>query len=234
MAITLADSAGSFSNAGDPPPAQALTNAGMAIGDVLTCLVYLNQTGSPGTQTVSDNVNSGNYTLLNTQSDAGSSSRLYLYSIVANATSGSPPTISVSQGSAQFGHLCVARFTGYAHIPTVDASLATNKFNSVSTTAVSCTPITTDFNTELLIGGTFTGSSFFPSVPTGWNAVTGDTSAATYYAVVPTSGTNQSFVGTLNAAIAWQAIFAGIYDAPSGPPPVLPFGPMPKQIYIMP
>jgi hypothetical protein len=210
MAITLADSAGGFGNVGDPPPSQALTNAGMAIGDVLTCLVYLNQTGSPGTQTVSDNVNSGNYTLLNTQSDAGSSSRLYLYSKVANATSGSAPIISVSQSNAQFGHLCVARFTGFVGTPTVDASLATNKFNSVSTTAVSCTPITTDFNTELLICGAFYGSSIFPSVPTGWTTITSD--GATFYAVVPTSGTNQSFVGTLNTAIAWQTIFAGIYD----------------------
>ncbi|MGA7524688.1 MAG: hypothetical protein WBW84_19725 [Acidobacteriaceae bacterium] len=213
MAITQADFETGASS--DPPPSVTF-NTAAAINDVLVCLIFNNEATSPGTITVSDNVNSGNYTLLNSHLDANSASGLFIYAKVVN-TAGTP-TVSVSESAVQYGHLDIARYTGFIGTPTFDATMnATGPFIGTGT-AISCSPITTNFANELLISASARSSVGLTSItPSGWTPYDGSSYGSTmYYAVETTQGTTNNFVATLNASASWQNVFAGIYGASVG------------------
>lgn len=199
------------------PPAATAFNTPCSIGDVLICMIELNSSSSPGTTTVSDNVNSGNYTLLNFHLDTGSASSFGIYFKVANAAG--TPTVSASLASSQFGALEISRFNGFVGTPTPDATInASGPFVATGTTAISCSPITTNFNNELLLtcqGFNPTNTYTTPTI-SGWTALDGGTfGSPSYYAVEVSSGTTNNFVGTYGASTSWQNVFAGIYDAPN-------------------
>lgn len=230
-AITLADQA---SGAANFPPSSIAYTANISVGDVLFAAVVLLSSSSPGTQHVTDTVNTGNWTLLNSQEDAGSTSGIFIYWIVANA-GGATPTVSVSQTSDQFGNIYIARFTGFVGTVAADSTLngAAGQFHAASTTAVSCTPITTNFNNELLVGATaIAPGSFTGATVTNWTQVNGSTFGGPwYYAVVSTSGTNNSFSATLASAAAWQMVFGGVEGSGSTPSPIGPkFGPVAAMV----
>ncbi len=214
MAITLQDHANG-SAGGGPPPSVAF-NTAVSIGDVLIGVVHSESGSSPGTVTVSDNVNSGNYSPLNSYLDSGTSSWIGIFFKVANASG--TPTVSVAESNNLFGKMNILRFNGFVGTPTADATMdATGPFTG-ATTAVSCSPITTNFNIELLITGNVRSSGSYTSANiTGWTAFDGATFGSdVYYAVEATSGTTNNFAGTLGSAGAWQSVFAGIYDAGGG------------------
>lgn len=217
MAIVQADQA---SGAANFPPSSVAFTSPISVGDVLVCVVILLTTSSSGTQTISDTVNAGNYTLLNSLRDTtNASGTSFIYYKVATSTG--TPTVSISQSSDQFGNIYIARYTGFTGTVTPDSTLngASGRFTSASTIAVSCTPITTNSNNELLLG-TFVSNpneATTSATVTGWTQVNGSTFGGPfYYSVVPTSGTNNSFTATLNGLAAWSTVFAGLYGVGGG------------------
>lgn len=204
---------------GGTPPAPTPYNVACAIGDVLVCHVRSLSGTSPGTVTVFDNVNSGNYTFLNASLDAASASWLGIFFKVANAAG--TPTVSCTESAAQFGQLDIARYNGFTGIPTADASMTGAPFAFTGTgTAVSCSPITSNFNTELLLTAQFRAAGGYVggTIP-GWTAADGLTFGSPfYYAVEASSGTTNNFAGTLGTSQSWNSVFAGIYDAPASLP----------------
>src|ERR1700685_4751388 len=133
---------------GGPPPATTF-NTACSIGDVLVCQVISESGGNPGTITVSDNVNTGNYAPLNSYVDAGTSTGIAWFFKVANASG--TPTVSCTESSNQFGQLIIARYNGFLGTPTADTSMT--GVVTGTTTSVSCSRITTNFNNELLLMG---------------------------------------------------------------------------------
>ncbi len=208
MAITLVDHA--TGTAGYPPPPVAF-NTPCSIGDVLIC-EFVGGAADQGVTTVSDNVNSGHYTLLNYQYDATTTTSNGIWLKIANAAG--TPTVTITQTNPDYGSLYIARFNGFIGTPTVDASLAPNKFNNASsTTTVLCSPVTSNFNNELLLASFYANSAQTSATVANWTAVDGTTYGTLfYYAVVPANGTNNSFAATLLNPVPWQSIFAGIYD----------------------
>jgi hypothetical protein len=194
---------------GSPPPGVAYNNP-CSIGDVLVATIQVSSGGNPGATTVSDTINSGNWTLLNFQLDLTNSlSWLGTYFKVANAAG--TPTVSCSQTSNQFGQLIIARYNGFVGTPTADAGI-TAVANGTGT-AVSCSPITTNYTNELLlvtqVSGTFTTSTI-----TGWTAMNGNTFGSPFYQSIETSsGATDNFAGTLGSSGGWAVVAAGIGDA---------------------
>jgi hypothetical protein len=126
------------------------------------------------------------------------------------------PTVSISEVTEDYGYLAIARYNGFVGTPTVDTSM--NLVFTGTGTSISCSQITTNFTNELLLVGMYSSSGFSIPSPTGWtpfNAVEYGTDL--YYAVEPTSGTTNNFVGALGSSVSWNVITVGIYDATGGP-----------------
>lgn len=218
MAITKAESING--SGGGPPPAVALTTA-CSVGDVITVEIELagNPHGS-GTPTaadvvVHDTVNAGNYTCAGFRWDATNSIWVSVHWIRCNAAG--TPTVSAALTSSAFGTLVsVTRWSGWTGVATADASIGIN--NGGTGTAISLTPVVTNFANELLLVQTYTAGGVTVA-PSGYTSLQGGGLARTYYAIEATSGTSAPFSAATNSG-AWDAVLAGIYDNTTGFPTV--------------
>lgn len=203
MAITKVD--GVSGSGGNPPTATAFSGA-CSIGDLLIATVW--GASGPNTFTVADTVNSGNYTSLMKVEDGTNSLYLYMFWKVANAAG--TPTVSTT-GMSNFGQIDVARFNGFVGTPTVDSALTNTTFTG-STTAVSMSPIVNNFANEVVLVGWDSGS-FFTSSPSTYSILAGSSKFG-WYAIQTSASVSNTYSGTQNAAVAWDGMVSGIYDAP--------------------
>lgn len=181
------------------------------------------------TPTVSDNVNTGNYSLLASYSTP----QLSLYYKITNAANGGSTTVTVTGTGYVFAW--VFAVTGFVGTPTIDATLG--QPTATATSAAPALNMASNFNNEILlmnVGGATQLPVTANITVAGWTAGTANPSSlrSAFYAIEATPTTN-NFSGTLTSQ-QWFLQGAGIYDLPAGPPPIAPYGPMPKQIYIMP
>lgn len=200
MAITIGSATGVYGSTTGTSFASSVP-----AGDVI--VVFLKATSATA-PTVSDNVNTGNYTQLNSFADSTNSRWLYVFFKKANASG--TPTVSVSGPS---GNIVILDFTGFVGTPTQDTTPNGNG-SSTSSTTYSVSPVTTGQNNCLILGATAQGSSA-ASTSSGWTKPTvtsGGGPLQPQYAVIATSGTNTPFTGNLNTTTNYDAITAGLYD----------------------
>jgi len=182
-------------------------------GDVIVVFLKATTAAAP---TVTDNVNTGNYTELNSFADSTNGRWMYVFFKQATATG--TPTVSVSGPS---GNIVIVDFTGFVGTPTADPT-PNGGNGSASSATYSITPVDTGFNNCLILGGT-SQTSNNPAIASGWTAAgaAGGGPLKGQYAVIATSGTNTPFTGALDTTTAYDAVTAGIYDAPAAATPTV-------------
>lgn len=192
--------------AGNPPAGVALASS-LGIGQVVLAFV---QGGTiPASSVVTDNVNSGNYSLL---CDVPAQN-LAVYWKITNA-SGTPTVSLASPGG--FAFLWAMGVKGFVGTPTQDTGITAN------TSGTSLAPTlnaTSNFANEIMLmscGITYTDNI----TVSGWTP--GTSSGATkllnaFYAIEATAGTTNNFVGSIAGSQTWYLQLCGIYDnVPTG------------------
>ena len=194
--------AGPSSISGNPPAAQIF---GSSIPSGSVIIKFLMGT-SCSTDTVSDNVNTGNYTLMVTYATGGANGPLCIFYKVTNATG--TPTVSVTTGGFTYtDQLAIEGFTG---TPTVDVAIqatntATSATESIAATSLHANEVmlvAEDFGTSNI---TVSGANYTPDVSGSW-AVLG-------YSQIEATTTTKNFSATLAASTTWHVQLAGVYDA---------------------
>jgi hypothetical protein len=148
--------------------------------------------------------------------DATDSIWLSIHTKVCNAAG--TPTVSATLTSPAYGTLVSAsRWTGWVGTPTVDASIGAQ--NGGTGTAITITPVVTNFNNELLVLQTYT-ASYISAAPSGSSSLQSGGGARSYYTAKATAGTSATVNATTNASAAWNALLVGIYDAVSAAPTI--------------
>jgi len=209
MTISYITSSGA-GNSGSSPHTTTY-GAALAIGNVGVAFVT-NNSGS-GAFTVSDNLN-GSYTELYSYYSSALGYNVTLWWVVVN-TAGTP-TITVT-GTGGYFQVSCSGFSGFLGTPTSDTAIQAN-YSGSSTTSISISTITSNYNNELMIVTPANNITYIPTAPTGW----GTGYAALYCSIQSTAGTNAPFNGTFAASCTWDAIVAGIYDNPTVSGPVSP------------
>ena len=204
MAITLSQSV--LGSTSYPPPAASFVS-NVPIGDYIVCAVITpGGQGNPGTVSVADSVNTGNYTVLNTYYDSTNTAYVALFGIVANA--GGMPTVTATLQNGQGGQIIIADFTGFTGTITVDSALVGTAEGTG--TAVSLTPVTNANANELILCAAYVNFGWASSPPSGWTGAS-TTQTGLYYAVVASASQNTPFTGTLGSSAAWDVAVAGLY-----------------------
>lgn len=212
MALTIADhKLGAQSN----PPGAVVANSACAVGDAL-CVKVQAATAGALTPTVSDTVNTGNWTPVGTPiQDATNASWQQWFWIRANAAG--TPTISVSN-LAKTGTLDYVRISGFAGTATLDTGATMQgNFSGNATTAVSASPLTTNFNNEVCLAANTSGSGFTVQPTGNW---TSQTASHLYTNIEATSGASIDFTATMSASSWFDTSIMAVYDAASSPPTV--------------
>ena len=216
MSITLADTSYHDNGAGTTFPAFATS---VLKGDLIKVDFYAGAFGAlaPGVS-LADNINTGNYTVIQNQFD-GANNRAFLTAyIVANATSGAGNlVITVSGLGGGFFIANASRFTGFLGTPTNSA--ADSVYTGPTTGTAVASTLNTSKSPELMTSfiRTLNGTTL-NAAPSGWtlsNAT--DASLAPYYGIFPSSGTATNFNGTLNVSDTWYVLQDGFYDFVAGP-----------------
>jgi hypothetical protein len=196
-------------HAGSSTPSVTLSGS-VGVGQVV--LLFATGGGLPGTATVSDNVNTGNYSVL----ASFVAQNMMIFWKIANASG--TPTISMASAGG-FTDIWGMGVTGFAGTPTADTSI------NATATGTSTTPTinaTSNFNNEIMLVAV--GTAYTQSVTaTGWLAGTTSTdhNYNAMYAIEASASTVNNFNGSWAASQAWALQLAGIYDpgAISGPLP---------------
>jgi hypothetical protein len=212
MALTIADhKLGAQSN----PPGAVVANSACAIGDAL-CVKVQAGTAVALTPTISDTVNTGNWTAVGTPiADATNSNWEQWFWIRANAAG--TPTISVSN-LAKTGTLDYVRISGFTGTATLDTGATIQgNFTGTATTAVSASPLTTNFNNEVCLAANTSGAGFTVQPTGNW---TSQTASHLYTNIEAASGTSINFTATLSASSWYDLATMGVYDAVAATPTV--------------
>lgn len=160
--------------------------------------------------TVSDNVNSGDYSVL----ASFSGNQPCFFWIVANATG--TPTITVSSGSSTIAATAI-QVTGFVGTPTAD-SVLTQTYSGTGST-LTASPITSTYNNEiLLLNPSYYGANG-SAAPSGWTLAGGQSycspgSAA--YAIEATAGTTDNYSCAISSSETYYITVGGIYDSSGG------------------
>jgi hypothetical protein len=204
MAITLVQ-AQSSNDVANP---SVVFTAACTIGQPIFAL--LGQVGNSPAITVSDNVNTGNYTLIGSFFDSVNAVTQAIFMKVCNAAG--VPTVSAAIGGGNFGKLVAGIFSGFVGTPTVDTALTTN-FGPVTGTTLTFSPIVTNFNNELLLMSGSNGA-FIQTVNAPWTDFTGS-SGTGFFDIVPTSGTASSFTANMGSSTWLDGLLIAIHDVTS-------------------
>ena len=171
------------------------------VGDLLVALVEFN--GNSGAtevlnMTVSDNVNTGNYTKIGQAPlpANGSTDILTLYYMVANA-SGTPSLTTSTLTGGEFGKISCLSFTGFAGTPTLDVNIGAPQVTQASgNTSVDVFVGTKTSNSVgVAICQLFIQGTFFQPVPSGWSF---GQSQFYVYKIYSSFGTSLEVNGTYN------------------------------------
>jgi hypothetical protein len=196
-----------------------MTNA-CAAGDLIHAVVQLLNATTNAPPTLSDNVNTGNYTFIGTFFDVTNSFLLAHYYKVANATG--TPTIATGSvagaGSGAGGKVAASRYTGFVGVPTLDASCALG--TNGTGTAIAGPALVTTKTPELLVGA----ACLEANPTTSANSWTVNAAAANgqcfYSYLIETGaiGTSDQWNLTASASSVWgilNAGFVGVLPAPT-------------------
>ena len=165
--------------------------------DLIIVQWVLDNVSSAITPTISDSVNTGNYTQIgSTYYNASTSKSWGQHYMACNATG--TPVITINGGvSSNNGQYLISHYQGFSTTPVLDANPA-----PVTGTASSFTnSITTAYAPEVAISNTFSGSTI-ASTPSGWTSTFSGGNGSinqTYYAY-QTSASTYSIAVTLNAS----------------------------------
>lgn len=188
-------------NAGTPPTLTA--GASIPAGSLIVVIMA----GNVSAATITDNVNSGSYTVVGTYSNPTAA----IFYKVANATG--TPSITIGNTSSNYITADISAYTGFTGTPTLDPHYTAETFSGTSATLTG-SPITTNYSNELLVIGTEYPTTFGTGTATGWTALQGNwNNGGAGYAILPTSGTTNNFSATINASEPWKLNLAGFYDA---------------------
>lgn len=190
---------------GNPPTGLKISST-VASGQVI--VVFATYGVSSG-WTVSDNVNSGNYTLLANYS----SPDMAIYWKVTNASG--EPSISIS-GTMGYSYASSLAITGFVGTPTLDTAIINTATGTSASEAINAT---SNANNEVLLIAQVNSSVFVANLTvTGWNSATTGSSnlaQAGWYAIEPSAGTQNNFSAALGSSYTWYVQLAGIYDPSS-------------------
>jgi hypothetical protein len=191
-------------HAGSSAPSVALSGS-LGVGQV--SLLFATGGGLPGSATVTDNVNSGNYSVL----ASFVAQNMMIFWKVTNASG--TPTITINTPGG-FTDIWGMGVTGFVGTPTADTGI------NATATGTSTTPTlaaTSNFANEIMLMAV--GTAYTQQVTaTGWSAGTTSTdhNFNAMYAIEASPTTN-NFNGTWGTSQAWALQLAGIYD-PAGAP----------------
>ena len=218
MAITYQDGiANTYNTTG-----HATLNTACSPNDLISSFILLNNSsGIAYTISMSDNVNSGNYTQLwdlllgNLQ-----------YSVFLMVANGSgTPTLTCTDFSTG-GFVAAMRYNGFTGTPTLDQITT---YTTGVGTSIASNALVTGQNNELVIGWTWAGEA--PVSPSFTARIGSNNTYNTcgFDITAATSGTNETLSYTVSTSATWLAITLGVYGGVS--PTTYP---LPSQIYIMP
>ena len=182
------------------PPAGCTLSASIGVGQVV---VAFTQGGTlPGTATVSDNVNSGDYSIL----QSFPAENMVIYWKITNAAG--TPTVTVTNPGG-FSYIWCMGITGFSGTPTSDAAIQNTASGTSTTPTISAI---NNFNNEVMLVGV--GISYTQSVTvSGWSAAVSTDKGNGFYSIEASSGTANNFNGSWGTSQAWFIQLAGIYDA---------------------
>jgi hypothetical protein len=189
-------------------PSVTFTSA-CAIGQPI--IAILGQVGDSPTITVSDNLNTGNYTLLGTFFDSTNHVTQAVFMIKCNAAG--VPTVSTSIGNGDTGKLIAGIFNGFLGTPTLDASIVTD-FGPITGSVNTFSPITSNFTNELMLLASSNGD-FISTISGGWTDLTGSSGAA-FFKLVTSAGSSANFTANMGASTWIDGVLVGIHDVVSG------------------
>lgn len=199
---------------GNGPGTVAATNA-CAPGDLLFVQFSLSNVsaGNAGfVPTITDNVNSGTYTVPYTFF-ASATVNGFGYMI---ANSSGTPTVTLA-GSTVYsnGNLNYIRWIGFSATPTIDAAIAANSGNSTTPSGV----FSTNGINELVAALSWGGNSYSTNPP-GWNLVfnaSGGALISPFWLEETTPATANFTGGVLSASEQWYTALAGFSSGPVAP-----------------
>lgn len=192
-----------------------LMTSACAAGDLMHAVVSLLNATTNAPPTLSDNVNTGNYTLIGTFFDVTNSFLLAHYYKVANA-SGTPTVATGSvagAGAGAGGKVAAARYTGFVGTPTLDPSCVLSAGGTG--TAIAGPALTTTKTPELLVGAACAESNTTASV-NNWTQNAAAANGQCFYSYkVETGaiGTSDQWTYTSSASTVWGILNAGFYGA---------------------
>lgn len=185
----------------------------VAVNDLLFIQWTLSNAGAGLSPTISDTVNTGNYTVIGTPLFvSGQNNSWGLSAISCNATG--TPTLNLTSPYSN-GHWCITHWTGFTNTATLDTGLGT-PFSSGTGTAISGSG-TTAQSTELCLGVAFGGGSYTqPGSPWNnpFNGGGGPILQIVWQSVASPSAI--SYAGTLGVSENWALWLPGFYSASGG------------------
>jgi hypothetical protein len=210
-AITYQDgTAGAYTTAGT-----VALNTSASSNDLIVAEIVLNNSsGTAYTVNLSDNVNTGNYTLAcSFYNMSDFNLQFAIYYKVANASG--TPTITATNFSTG-GYLGAVRYNGFTGTPTLDACMAYGY--TLFGTTVSSSALSTGHNNEEVVGFGYNSNGY---APTSYSPFTLRVGSANSYSTsafdvnAATSGTNETltFASSMNSGLL--AGGAGFYGASS-------------------
>ena len=194
------------------------------VGDLIVALVEFN--GNSGDTnvinlSVSDNVNSGNYSRIGQAPlpASGATDIITTFYKVANAA-GTPSLVtSTLSSTANFGKISCLTFTGFTGTPTLDTILGVSQIIVAPSSSVDVfAGITTLQPNSVAICQLFVQGSFLQPVPAGW---TFGQAQFYLYKICPSAGTSLEVSGPYNGTSTNPGaiyMLSNIYDAPNVPP----------------
>ena len=217
MAITYRDSQNGGSSTW--PITSGAYSTAVQTGDLLICATLYVQ-GSGATLTMSDNLNSGNYTnVLNTSYGAGSLQLTVGYKVATATGTAGTTQITVTGGSnGNYAAMILLRYNGFVYTPT---PVAADTFSNTGHTSGPAT--IAGFNNsdaaELLVAfiQTASGSTTFGSPGAAWNGRSGANNSQSWDQILTTSGNAISFSSALNQLDYW---LDGVVAFADGPPTI--------------
>jgi hypothetical protein len=199
----------------------AMGNA-CAPGDLIHAFVSLLNATSNAPPTLSDSINTGNYTQIGTAffDPAGAGFLLAHYYKVANATG--TPTISTgsvaSAGAGAGGKLCASRFTGFPGAVSLDVGAVLS--SGATGTAVSGPAIVTTGTPELLVGCACLEAN--PTVSANsWTQNLAAANAQAYFSYLIETGAigaSDQWTFTASASTTYGVLTAGFFGGTTTPP----------------
>ena len=192
---------------GSPP---SITLGSVASGSVII-VTSQNDTHNTSAETWSDNVNSGNYSLL---ADYTGGAEPGIFWIIANATGAPTITCSGSLGTVNATAFVV---TGWQGTPTKDTSI-TAAWGATSA-VLTATPLVTGQNNEILVAiPSYGGGAYGTGASTGWTISNSCPDSPAWdhgyaaYAIGVNAGRSLPISAAISASTAWTMTIGGIYD----------------------